>query len=58
MIYDLNAQFVENLDKTLVETFVRTDALTERHIDDLVIAYTHHNVSLALFDGLCFFGVN
>ena len=48
----LDAEFVEDFDEALVEALVSTDALGEGYIDDLVVPYTHHDVALALLDGL------
>ena len=47
-----NAQLVEYLNQSLVETLISTDALAERYINHLVIADTNHHVALSLFDGL------
>ena len=47
-----DTQLVKHVDETLVKPLVGADALGEGHIDDVVVAISHHDVTLSLFDGL------
>ena len=48
----LDAQFVEHIDESFVETLVGADALRERYVYNLIHTVAHHNVTLSLDDSL------
>jgi hypothetical protein len=50
--FSLDAQFVEHIDESRVETLVGADALRERYVYNLIHTVAHHDVALSLDDGL------
>lgn len=48
----LNAQLVKDGDELAVERLIATYSISERYVDDLIVAHTDHDVALSLHDSL------